>query len=249
MLKIAGFLALLMLATAALAPAWLLERSATDLSGGLVMLTATSGTVWNGEGDLVLRGQPTGGRDTDAGRIGWRVHALDWRHPAVRFLVWQTPAASGPAVVTIGPGRVEFGGRAHLPAAALAAAPWTVGWRFDGDIAVESQQLQWQAGSATGAATALWQSARLVPPDLRDGLALGDITIRSRVAGPAFEIALTNSGGDVELAGSMSTATRTLKLSLRPRASASAEQLAWLQSHTSGRAGGAYTIDLTLPAR
>lgn len=243
------FVVLLAVALAVQAPAWLLQRTLAERTAGLVGMTDARGTFWNGLAQLTLLGQPTGGRDVELGTVQWNLAGIDWQRRALRVEVIQSPGAAAPATFWLSPGRIDFAGTLLLPGAALAAAPWTAGWRFGGEVALESEGLSWIDGSSSGTMVASWGGARLDPPDLTGGFALGEVIVRSRRDNGVLELTMTNRGGDVDLRGVASTASGRATLDVQPGPIATPAQIAWLQSHTMGRSGTGYSVSVTLPGR
>jgi hypothetical protein len=245
-------LILVAVALAAQAPAWLLERSVEERSGGMVALRNVAGTIWNGEADAVVRGKSPTDRDLSLGRLAWRVAGIDWHRQAVLFDVRQTPAGPRSAVFALGADHIRLAGSTRLPAAVGGRVPLLRGWTLGGEIVVDTDALEWANGTGAGAATALWRGASVVPPDLPGGFVLGEVSARVTLDGAAVTVAVRNSGGDIELTGDASSAAGTVALLLQPRAGAagtSAAQMAWLQSHTMGRTPRGYTIDARWPGR
>lgn len=245
-------LMLVAIAFAVQAPAWLLGRSVQERSGGMIDLRNASGTIWNGEADPVVRARTAGEREIFLGRMAWRVDRIDWPHRALVIAVHQTPVGPQPATITLGADRARFAGSVRLPASIAGRVPLLAGWTIAGEVVVDTDALEWANGAGTGAATALWRSASLVPPDLPGGFALGEVTARVTLDGAAVVVSVRNSGGDIELTGDASSRAGTVALLLQPRAGASGTsgaQIAWLQSHTMGRTPRGYTIDAGWPGR
>lgn len=248
-------LLLLLLVTIALAvqaPAWLLASSVQEHSGGFVALRNTAGTIWKGEADVVIPGRSATQREILAGRIAWRLARIDPRQRAVVIEVRQTPAASRPATITLGFDHLRFSGSVRLPAAVAARSPLLAGWTMTGDVVVDSESIDWAGGSGSGAATALWRGATLVPADLPDGFALGDVAASIAADGAGVVVSLRNTGGELALSGDASSRAGTVAIGLQPRGAApglSGAQLAWLQSHTMGRTANGYTITTAWPGR
>ena len=244
-------LVLVAIALAVQAPAWLLARSVQERSGGMLELRNASGTLWNGQADAVVRGKAAGEREILLGRLAWRAERIDWQHRALIFDVRQTPAGPRPATIALGADRIRYAGSARLPAAIAGRVRLLAGWTIAGEVVVDTDALEWADGAGTGAATALWRSASLVPPDLPGGFALGEVTARVTLDGAAVVVSVRNSGGDLELTGDASSRAGTVALLLQPRAGAGASGalIAWLQSHTMGRTPRGYTIDAGWPGR
>jgi Type II secretion system (T2SS), protein N len=245
-------LMLLAIALAAQAPAWLLARSVQERSGNMIELRNASGTIWNGQADAIFRGKTAGEREISAGSIAWRAVRIDWQHRALIFDVRQTPAGPRPLTLALGADSIRLAGGGRLPATVAGRIPLLAGWTIAGEVVVDTDALEWANGTGTGAATALWRSASLVPPDLPGGFALGEVTARITLDSAAIVASVRNSGGDIELTGDASSRTGTVALLLQPRAGSSGTsgaQIAWLQSHTMGRTPRGYTIDAGWPGR
>lgn len=242
-------LVLVAIALAVLAPAWLLGRGVNARSGGMVELRQTSGTIWNGEADAIIRPRTAGEREIFLGRMAWRVDRIDWAQRALIIALRQTPAGPRPATIALGADHIRFAGSALLPASIAGNIRLLAGWTFAGDVVVDSDALEWADGAGTGAASALWRNATLVPPDLPGGFVLGEVTARVALDGAALTVSIRNSGGDIELTGDASSHPGKVALLLQPRPGASSAQIAWLQSHTMGRTPRGYTIDAGWPGR
>lgn len=242
-------LALVAIALVAQAPAWLLGRSVQERSGGMVELRHISGTIWNGQADALARGKTAGEREISLGSVAWRAERIDWQHRAVVFDVRQTPGGSRTLSLALGADHFRLAGGARLPVAVAGRIPLLAGWTFAGEVAIDTDALEWGDGAATGVATVLWRDAILVPPDLPGGFALGEVTVRVALDGAALAISMRNVGGDLDLTGDASSRAGTVALLLQPRAGASVAQIAWLQSHTAGRTPRGYAIDAGWPGR
>ena len=247
--RILLLLALLAIALAVQAPAWLLAHAIEDQSGGALSLRNAAGTVWRGEADAAVRGQPAGRRDQALGRVAWRVERLDWDRRALLMTVRQPPAGAPPVTLALGADRIRFAGSMRLPAAVAGRHRLLAGWTLGGEVSVDSDGLEWAAGAGAGTVTALWRNATLAPPDLPGGFALGEVTASIALGGAAPAASLRNSGGDVELSGEGSAQSGKIALLLQPRAGATPAQIAWLQSHTMGRTARGYTIETGWPGR
>lgn len=247
--RILLLLALMGIALAVQAPAWLLARNLEDRSDGALSLRNAAGTVWRGEADAAIRGQPAARRDHALGRLAWRVEGIDWSRRALRVTVRQPPAGAPPATLALGAERIRFAGSVRLPAAAAGRHRLLAGWALGGEVSFDSEGLEWADGGATGTVTALWRNATLAPPDLPAGFALGEVTARIALGGAASAVSLRNSGGDVEISGDGSAQSGKIALLLQPRAGATPAQTAWLQSHTMGRTPRGYAVETGWPGR
>ena len=245
-------LLLVALALAWQAPAWLLGRDLAERSGGLVELRNSAGTIWHGEADAIVRGNVAGARDIFLGRVAWRAERFDWQRRAVIVEVTQTPGGARLTTIGVGRDRVDVAGSARIPAAIAGRVRLLAGWTFAGDIVLDTDTLAWTGGAGSGAATAQWHNASVVPPDLPGGFALGDVTAQIAIDPGGVTIAARNTGGDVEITADAASRSGRISLLLQPRASPggmSPAQAAWLQSHTMGRTPRGYTIDAGWPGR
>ena len=249
MLRLLLLLVLVAIALAVQAPAWLVGHNVQERSGGIMELRHTSGTIWNGQADAIVRGAAAGERDVSLGRVAWRVDRIDWPQRTLIVGVSQTPPAPRPATIVVGAHDIRLGGSVRVPAAIAGTIRLLAGWGIGGEVVIDTDALQWARSTGTGTATAQWHNATLVPPDLPDGFALGEVSARVALDGTATVVSVRNSGGDLELTGDASSRTRTIALLLQPRAGASSAQLAWLQSHTMGRTPRGYNIDAGWPGR
>ncbi|MBK7470108.1 MAG: type II secretion system protein N [Betaproteobacteria bacterium] len=247
--RILLLLALVAIALAVQAPAWLLARTLEEQSGGTLSLRNATGTVWRGEADAAIRGQPAARRDQALGRVAWRVERLDWDRRALLMTVRQPPAGAPPVTLALGADRIRFAGSVRLPAASAGLHRLLAGWTLGGEVSVDSDGVEWAAGAGAGTMTALWRNATLAPPDLPGGFALGEVTARIALGGAAPAASLRNSGGDIELSGEGSAQSGKIALLLQPRAGATPAQTVWLQSHTMGRTPRGYSIETGWPGR
>ena len=242
-------LVLVAIALAAQAPAWLLARQVRDASAGVVDVRNATGTLWNGRADLVVR--PTASApEANAGSVLWKVQRFDMSRTAWIIDIRQSPAAPRPMQMIVNPGfdRIDVAGSVRLPLDVAGAVPILAGWTVTGEATADTDALQWLDGRAAGSVIARWQGARLVPPDLPGGFALGDVNATITMS-PAVVIRVRNAGGDVDLQIDASSQARTIALLAQPRATTSAAQLAWLQSHTMGRGPGGFRVDVGWPGR
>ena len=86
--RILLLLALVAVALAVQAPAWLLTRNLEEHSGGTLSLRNATGTVWRGEADTAIRGQPAARGDHALGRLAWRVER---KGPDAGGYFWSLP--------------------------------------------------------------------------------------------------------------------------------------------------------------
>ena len=192
--------ALLAIALAIQAPATLLDQRVAAMTGGRLRITNTEGTVWNGAGELVLL--PSGARWP----LAWHIDAGSLVSGELRGSM-----AGGQEAVRCGAfslGHGDFALRdiaAALPAEALLRAgdaPSALA-SAGGRIELQVDELAKLGDTLKGHLVATWRSASL--PALRPNIrvSLGDV--RLELAGESRELrgALQNSGGDVDVVGSV----------------------------------------------
>ena len=242
-------LALIAVALVVRAPAWLAAREVQQASSGMLDLQNTSGTLWRGQGDLVIHGPRPVMRETPAGAVRWNVERVDLARKIAIIKIEQSPPGPQPLTMTLGVDGVDLAGSALAPAAVAMSLPLLAGWTLAGVAAIETPALQWANGSAAGTAIVHWRNAALFPPDLPGGFALGDVDANATVSGGVTGASLRNKGGDVELAIDASSQTGKIALLVQPRNHASAAQVAWLQSHTMGRTPQGFRVDIGWPGR
>lgn len=250
-------LALVAIALAIQAPASLIAREVLDSSMGSVRLLQPTGTIWRGQADLVV-GTPVAARTAittasnplqiAVGPVRWNVERFDVSRRALILSVRQPPLPQV-LTVTVAGDRIEASGNVRIPAEISSASPLLAGWTLTGEIDIATPVMQSTAAGVAGTAIAVWRNAKLIPPDLPGGFALGEVSANATFAGQLTGASVRNSGGDVELTVDASAAARTIGLIVQPRASASSAQLGWLQSHTMGRTPRGFRIDLGWPGR
>ena len=244
------FLALLALALVAQTPAWFAARQVSDASTQLVELRNASGTLWNGRGDVIVRG--ANGREVNAGPVLWKLRRFDVdRKVWVVELAQMPPAlASRPLNATISAGfdRVNIAGAIRVTPDIAGALPMLGGWTLSGDPVADLTPVEATRRGITGNTALQWQRARLTPPDFPAGFDLGDVSGTLTLTDAGGNFRLRNSGGDVEVTIEGSSAARTITLLVQPRATASPAQLGWLRSHTMSRTpAGGFRIDAGWP--
>ena len=247
-------LVLIAVALIAQAPAWLVAQPVRDSTNGIVELRRAAGTVWRGEADVVLKAPAAAARDTsareaNAGRVQWSARRFDLERSAAIIDIAQTPPASRPLTITaLAADRGQATGMLRLPVEALALVPLLAQWKATGEAIADIADLAWEGRSARGNGVLKWRGARLLPPNLPGGIALGDVEANVVLSGNAASVRARNTGGDVELAIDASSQTRSIAVTIQPRATATSAQLAWLKSHTMSRTpSGGFRIDAGWP--
>ena len=258
-MRVLLLLVLLAVALVAQAPAWLLAGPLRTASSGIVELRRPSGTVWNGAADVALvaalPATATATREASAGRMTWSVRRIDPSTPSATIDLYQVPANPKPlTIVASGGERFDISGTFRMPLQALGLVPMLAGWSATGDAIADTARVQWSSrinpghDGRNGLVTLRWSGARLVPPDLPEGLALGDATGNVTVSAGATTMDMRSTGGDVDLILDAASRTRTIAIALQPRPAATPAQLAWLQTHTMSRTpSGGFRIDAGWP--
>ncbi|MBS0318899.1 MAG: type II secretion system protein N [Proteobacteria bacterium] len=202
-------------AAVAMAPAVLVASALRYASGGALTLADTHGTVWSGDGRLALDGSPW------SPPVTWTLSAWGLALGEGRLTLGVGDAARPIAVDVVGE-KVALGpGSFSVPAAALlAGARLPLPIAAGGDVVVTTPGAQMDFHQAAGSLDVDWRGARIA--DARGHvLNLGDVTLRFAARGAGFAGPVTNSGGDVALAGTLALGARApaVDLTLTPRAS------------------------------
>jgi hypothetical protein len=247
--RLLAFLVLLALALLAQAPAWLVADRVAAATGGVAQVRNATGTWWKGGGEAVVPLAATGTTAASLGTVRWRVDRIDLGARSLTLTVEQSPGGPRPIVATIGSGGATAAGSFRLPATVLARLPQAAGWSVHGAVVAESDRLAWDGQRAAGIVKFRWPNAALAPSGSPESIALGEVTGRVEFgpAGPA--VAVTNSGGSVQLEGALEPRSGQATLKLQPRANAPPEVSAWLQSRFGPVPPGGYALAYTLPRR
>lgn len=231
------------------APAWLVAKPLHDASSGIAEVRDARGTIWSGAADLALHSPPPSTREIGAGRIEWSLTQLDALARSITIELRQPSTSSPPFTLKVGPGdRADVTGSLSVPVQAIGLVPMLGGWSASGEAVANIARLQSTGRIPNGTVAIRWTGARLLPPDLPGGIALGETKVEITLDGGATSIHARSSGGDVDLAVDAASRTRTVAITLQPRPSASPQVLGWLQTHTMTRTpAGAFRIDAGWP--
>ncbi len=214
---VAGAL-LLAIALAITAPASLLDARLAALSDGRLRIADAEGTLWNGSGELLLL--PGGTRRP----LVWHIDAWPLLRGEIQGTLANEPSAARPAEFAYSHQRAELRRfdfslpmesvlvSAGVPAALAAAG---------GSVAAHVERLVQSPDAIDAQLSVQWRAASL--PGLRPGarIALGDVRLDVDGRGPEIAGALSNRGGDVEIAGRVAvsaTGAPKLDATIRPRA-------------------------------
>lgn len=189
----------------AFAPAWWLERAVSGASGGRVLLREPEGTVWRGEGTLVLTDPgarvPAGVRVP--GRLRWSVSAAALLRGTLAVRLEDEAALAVPMLVqaSLGPRIAIEAGGLRLPASALAGlgAPWNT-IRPGGTL-----RLSWSALRVDAVAGTLQGNGSVQWEDATSGLSpvapFGHYRLSGEGNGAGAALRLATLAGPLEMTG------------------------------------------------
>lgn len=207
---------LLVAALAVEAPATLLDRRAADLTEGHVRIAAASGSLWRGSGELTLV------RDGTRVPVAWRLDPASMLRGELAGSV-VVDDARAPATFVIGSQdfsvhdvSISLPAAAVLRNAGISAVAPTIG----GTLLLEASDLARHDDRLEGRADLRWRDASL--PGLQAGtrIALGELRIAAAGSGTEIPATLSNSGGEVDVSGSLVLSMRALPkvdARIRPR--------------------------------
>jgi len=208
--------AVLLAATAALAPATLVNPLLENASRGNLSLAEADGTVWNGRGILDVH---------SVARIplAWRLDPLPLlKGEAHVTLVPPTPPGSRAPradIVARSDAIAVHTLDAALPAELAAALSPRAGVKLSGIVRVTSPALEWTRTSLAGGARVDWNDAQFAIAN-DAGIRLGNVTANLAAAGDRLAGPVTNEGGDFDVRGTVSlraTGMPDTTLTMTPR--------------------------------
>lgn len=229
LLRLLGFVLLLAVAVAALAPAALLAPAVTRVTGGTLALVEAEGIVWNGRGALTAGGEriPVAWQVEPAGILGGelvaRLTAADHARPTPRARLSASRDRFAVADVDI-----------TLPAAALLHAPdRRAPITLDGTLHLRAAALQRGATGFTGRADLAWERAGVRLAAGSPAFDLGSVAIALTGSGDRLQGPVTNRGGSVAVTGEASIDARgaaTIDVLVTPRVPPDAATAAMLRA-------------------
>ena len=251
-LAIGAGVALLAAAITIEAPATLIDARVAALTDGRIRVVAATGSLWNGAGDLTLL--PDSVRIPIAwhleptsllrGELAGSITAADAKRPAT-FAVAAEDFSVHDLVIALPAAAV-------LRAAGAPAALTVAG----GTLALDVADLARRGDRLEARADLRWKDAVLATPPNGLKIALGDIHVAAAGSGGEIPATLSNTGGEVDLAGRLVFSTGgapQVDARMRPRAGLPAPRREAIESLLSsiGRAdgSGAYRIVWPLNVR
>lgn len=239
-LAVSAGVVLLAAALAIEAPAALLDRRVAELTAGRVRIGAATGNLWRGAGELTLL--PDGTRTP----ISWRIEAL----PLLRGELIGSVTAGGAgrsASFDVTPGAFTLQDLAlTLPAASVlrsAGLPAALA-ASGGTVALDVASVSRRSDRLDARIAVLWRDASLAGPQSGMRIALGDVSLDAAGSGAQIPATLANSGGDVDIAGSVVFSVDgapRVDAQVKPRAGIAADRRAAIAAMLAavGRADGA----------
>ena len=198
------------------APATLLDGRVADLTDGRVRITAATGTVWRGAGELTLL--PDGVRIP----IAWRLEPM----PLLRGgLAGSLTAgdANRPATFTVEQQdfvvhdfAIALPATSALRAAGVPDALTNAG----GTLQLDAVNLARRGDRLEARANLNWTDAALAAPSTGARIALGDVRLAAASSGSEIPTTLSNIGGEVDIAGNLVFSMRgtpQIDARIRPR--------------------------------
>jgi len=200
---IVGF-ALLLAAIAAFAPASLIDRRLAAASSAKLRMADAAGTVWSGTGILT---DATGSWRVP---VGWSVSALALARGAFNVALLPAAGATPRGTIDITPNAAALRDVVvELPATALASAlPGRAAIVLGGTVTLTAPAFAWDRDRGTGALNARWRDARLVAAGTNADLGTVDVTLEPQ--GQQLAGSISNSGGDVRIAGTITIASTAI---------------------------------------
>ena len=200
---VVGF-ALLLAAIAAFAPASLIDHRLAAVSSAKLRMADAAGTVWSGTGILT---DATGSWRVP---VGWSVAAPALARGA--FNVALRPAAGATPRGTIDISNDTATLRdvvVELPATVLASAlPGRAAIVLGGTVTLTAPAFEWNGERGNGTVNARWRDARLVAAGtIAD---LGTVDVRLEPQDRQLAGSISNSGGDVRIAGTITIASTAI---------------------------------------
>jgi general secretion pathway protein N len=202
------------------APAALLDTRIATLSAGHLRLANTTGTVWNGSGELVL----LPARTNQA--LRWRLDVWPLLRGELRAAIINESAGAPSTTVVYGRDHLELRTlELAVPVESILPLATTAKLALGGTVRVQVDHLLWRGDALDAQLSVQWRDASVPGPpgpraDVR--IALGEVRIDLTGRGSELTGPVRNIGGEVEINGQVSVAAAgasSLEATLRPRSS------------------------------
>lgn len=182
----------------ALLPATWVDRLLQAQTRGSLAMTATTGSLWRGEGVLqaIL---PTGDAVTLA-QTRWRIAVTELLSLRLHVTLHASQTGGTLLDAAFSPGETRIHeARLDLPAALLGVlSPTLRSVALSGQMAVQATDLRLEAGQVTGKARVMWQSASSGMTSVRP---LGNYQLDLEGQNGGLDLRLTTLGGALNLTG------------------------------------------------
>lgn len=200
---------------ATFAPASLVDARLATATGGYVRVAEADGTLWRGRGVV-------GASD---GRwrvpVAWSLDFAPLLRGTVSATLWSEATPEERSLVMVSQGRfVVESLDVTLPGAVLAVIDPAAGVATGGELRLRATSLELAPSSSSGTITADWSNARAQLGAFR--IDLGTVTLRLASQNGGLGGPLANTGGDVNLDGSVTLRDRRLDAQLRVAPNANA---------------------------
>jgi hypothetical protein len=206
------------------APATLVDRQLNELTGGRMRIGDAAGTIWNGNGALILL--PYNARVP----VQWHLDALPLLRSRLSGTLGRDATDSSPATFDLSSDDfavnhvvIAFPAEALLRATGAPSLITAAG----GTVDVRADAFAMRRGVFDGGFIARWQAASLPGPRPELRVALGAVRLDGVGNGGEIKGALSNAGGDIEITGTVNlaaTGATRVDARLKPRAGVDAER-------------------------
>ena len=198
------------------APASLLDRRVADLTDGRVRITAATGTVWRGAGELALL------PDDVRVPIAWRLEPMPLLRGGLAGSLTTGDANRRATFAVEQENFIVHDFAIALPAASVlrtAGIPDAL-TNAAGTLTLDAADLARRGDRLEARANLLWTDAVLAAPVTGARIALGDVRVAAAGSGSEIPATLSNSGGEVDIAGSLlfsARGTARIDARIKPR--------------------------------
>lgn len=196
-------------AVAAFAPAALVGAPLGRISGGMLRLAESEGTIWRGRGTLVAS------REARL-PLAWSIDPWPLLRGELRLSLFPYDA-TGTAPhgeIALHDGTVALRGLdMALPADMLRVAAPGTGLVAAGWVVITSSALDWAPTGSRGEALIVWRDARIAAGS-GDAIGLGSVTAVLSAAGDRLAGPVANEGGDLGVRGNVSLRSKSAEFSL-----------------------------------